>query len=816
MTEPQYTVFLRVPIPRGSFVDPPEVDWDSAKDDALWRILSGAAQKEIDCRARDFNVPVDFLLHQVAYLTERHASQVRAQVRKATAAARGSAAPSPVPGTDSAGMGHARTPSALSIRRDSPLPRTEAIGSGSSFNTSRPLMSRNTSGGTTILREVASSSPRPGKTGAGRLMEQTGGRRRLSSLPITSNAAVSPEREAPQEPERSPSPGPVESSSASSEDDSLPAQSRIIRRPPRFQQQEPGASPIDEDEDESEPAFQPYKPLSSKTSGPDLGSTLRGDGRGHSRRSKPGREALHYSQTSDSSSSSAAVVKRPSGSKDPRNAGPLSPRRVSEFAANSPSANSPSGRSKGYSREGSDGTPSMGSSFSDLDGTQYRISLSPNLCTALFFFLFLFFSFTMFRRHWSGLPADPMFPDDLKGLGYFVNDEDEIRSLEDPNLYFKFFINRNSRVNDRQRFHFDHAVEAVVHERLEQEGLVKAHLPQSSHASEPHIPILVSADLEAKTRVVVVIGESTDELGVLARRVVGGPGGISKGSVVSIVRALKQQTCSGEDKSCPGVVIANPAQTYWWPEGKRAITISASAALPQSSMAHRGRRYMPNLNDIPQNENSDKHIQCLFDQVLGSLSKHVKIDIIAIGSSCESMLKFFENKPNWDTWGHRLNAAVMVGSVYPTTYLTNNHFSDFLAKRARGYIISPEPLGTPLAPPTGNENEAIPPLGFPCYSSSEPHVTELILIHAAGPALQYLQDVAVTPNYENDTFEVFQRPQIDVQVPEWDDVPSEEKPLVSKVDPEWLEREIKQNRAWDKFVRTGVAPLPDSDESDDE
>lgn len=38
---------------------------------------------------------------------------------------------------------------------------------------------------------------------------------------------------------------------------------------------------------------------------------------------------------------------------------------------------------------------------------------------------------------------------------YFVNAEDEIRSIENADNYFKFFINRNPRINDRQRFHFD-------------------------------------------------------------------------------------------------------------------------------------------------------------------------------------------------------------------------------------------------------------------------------------------------------------------------------------------------------------------------
>jgi hypothetical protein len=46
-----------------------------------------------------------------------------------------------------------------------------------------------------------------------------------------------------------------------------------------------------------------------------------------------------------------------------RTPGPLSPRRTTELAGRDQGS-----KGKGYSREGSDGTPSMGSSYSDLDG----------------------------------------------------------------------------------------------------------------------------------------------------------------------------------------------------------------------------------------------------------------------------------------------------------------------------------------------------------------------------------------------------------------------------------------------------------------
>ncbi|KAJ0364675.1 hypothetical protein COL26b_012385 [Colletotrichum chrysophilum] len=369
MTDPNYTVFVRLPILRGEFTDPPPVTWDSTKDDVLWNILSGAAKTEIDWNelAAHFDVTVDFLLQQVAYLTERHTAQLRAQVRKATAAAKGSAAPSPIPGAEP--HSHQRTISALSIRRDSPLPRNDASNPATPITTSlRPNLSRNGSAGT-ITRNLGgegTSTTRPGATTKPSTTSrpfndgQQQQRRRLSSLPIQST---------PRSPE--PASPPDESSSpASSDDESSPAQSRIIRRPPRFQQQRDGGVNLDdEDDDDAEPAFLQYKPQSASnaSSAQDMGSTLRGDPR-NARRTPKGKERIHHSETSDSSTSSPALISRSSATSDHRRTaasgggGPLSPRRAAELSGKSPSS-----KGKGYSRDGSDGTPSMGSSFSDLD-----------------------------------------------------------------------------------------------------------------------------------------------------------------------------------------------------------------------------------------------------------------------------------------------------------------------------------------------------------------------------------------------------------------------------------------------------------------
>ncbi|KAL6866790.1 Arb2 domain-containing protein [Trichoderma novae-zelandiae] len=418
----------------------------------------------------------------------------------------------------------------------------------------------------------------------------------------------------------------------------------------------------------------------------------------------------------------------------------------------------------------------------------------------------------MFLRLWSGLPEDATFASDLEGLGYFINDDDEIRSIEQPDNYFNFFINRNPRICARQRFEFNHAMESIVHERLEREGMQKVLLPQATPATEPHTPIFITPNLETKTRIVVIFGEPTRELGLVAGRVANGAGGINEGSMVSVVRALGSQRSSPDDASPPGIVLANMGQTYWWPEGKRAITVSASAALPLPSLLHKGVREVPSLNRIPGNENPTEHVKHIFDEVLGSMAgEKAVLDVVAVGEACEIVERFLDGREAWEVWGKRIGSLILLGPVFEAEGLTNGQFREFLAKRARGYLLCGEPPGIPLAPPEGNSELSILPMGFPCVSSSEPSYTETILTQARSHILSHLQDVAMNPGYENPIVTAADclRPAPTEQ--DWKELPEGDKPLVSKVDPAEWKKELKQAKRWKKFAETGVAPDTDSE-----
>ncbi|KAK3331023.1 hypothetical protein B0H66DRAFT_635979 [Apodospora peruviana] len=369
--EPRYHVYVRLPLYRGDFVDPPPVNWDERHSEALWSIISGVSQTEINWNelAAKFDVTVEFLLQMVSYLTERHTSQLRAQMRK-VATAKGSSAPSPIPGAEppvgfpiaeamrgNGSGGGGRAPSALSVRKDDATNRPATPTLKAAALPVRPQVSRNSSANTVAAAAAAAAKPPARPSDAHR--------RRLSIITPGSPA---------QETEPPLSPGPAESSTLSTEESSSsgsssPVESRIIRRPPRFQPPDGGGDGAD-DEEEAEPAFLPFKAQQDSASstgggGQDMGATLRGDARDFGRRlpkaSGKSREQIRQSQTSDSSTSSAAMVpRRPTGDRKPL--GPLSPRRTAELTGRRSS-----GSKKGKSREGSDGTPSMGSSFSDLD-----------------------------------------------------------------------------------------------------------------------------------------------------------------------------------------------------------------------------------------------------------------------------------------------------------------------------------------------------------------------------------------------------------------------------------------------------------------
>ena len=172
----------------------------------------------------------------------------------------------------------------------------------------------------------------------------------------------------------SPSPPPSDSNSDSSPD----SDSGVVQRNPptrlysrfatsRVSGFRPPASRAGRaSEDEEETPFLPFtQPGEERT---DLGATVKGKGQapsvqsdGTSDEASKGRGPSESSASSTASSAAPIQSKTGSSSRKSPAANLLSPSQRAELAVLN-------ARRKGKVREGSDGTPSMGSSFSDLDG----------------------------------------------------------------------------------------------------------------------------------------------------------------------------------------------------------------------------------------------------------------------------------------------------------------------------------------------------------------------------------------------------------------------------------------------------------------
>ncbi|KAI9374083.1 hypothetical protein BJX61DRAFT_344831 [Aspergillus egyptiacus] len=373
----KFTVLVRLPFPRGDFVDPPPVEWDAAKDQALWDILSRPSSKtnDIDWKALagSFDVTLQFLLQQAAWLYDRQLSQVRAQVRKVGNTHSNTVSPAPGSIYSSTALGQpakniqgsARMPSRLSSQpKETPQLRA-------------PLPRRTSSGNTVQQIRGVREGLHPENPTSEVKEQPLEGRARPLSVDKREQPPAAPAVE------KSPTFEEEDLISSSSESNSDDESDSVMRRRGlgfkrfgRFSIHRPGLQEDDVDDDDS-PAFLPFSRESARashgTSGHDLSATLRMEQEettAPQQRLPELPRVLRNSSTANSTASSVSsgAPVTISNTRHMQISRP-SPRRAADMAHMSPRRSTASGR------DISDGTPSMGSSFSDLDDTSVTESM---------------------------------------------------------------------------------------------------------------------------------------------------------------------------------------------------------------------------------------------------------------------------------------------------------------------------------------------------------------------------------------------------------------------------------------------------------
>ncbi|GAB7362780.1 hypothetical protein MBLNU230_g3084t1 [Neophaeotheca triangularis] len=314
-----YTALIRLPFPRGDFQEPEQVSWDASKDAALWSLISskGSNPKDLDWQkiSEKFEVNLSFLMMQAAWLYERHFEGVRKQMAMLGGVAGG----------------------------------VQADGEQKKVTQSRVFTPTS-------------------KQSTGRHFRSSGSYQRRPRQPVKDPSDSSPDDPENEQIESSKQEGKGQDQIAT--DGKAPVQSRLEGKRPSVPSRSAISSndgSLDNDEDDeasSSGGFLPFAAGSKISKGTaktttDPTATLRDSSKRQQRTPIP-----HATQIpGDSSASSASSTQQPvapsTSDPDRKAPGPLSPKQRAKLAQQ---------MSPRHRREGdSEGTPSMGSSFSDLD-----------------------------------------------------------------------------------------------------------------------------------------------------------------------------------------------------------------------------------------------------------------------------------------------------------------------------------------------------------------------------------------------------------------------------------------------------------------
>ncbi|KAJ5693055.1 hypothetical protein N7462_002478 [Penicillium macrosclerotiorum] len=358
----------------------------------------------------------------------------------------------------------------------------------------------------------------------------------------------------------------------------------------------------------------------------------------------------------------------------------------------------------------------------------------------------------------SDLPPDPHFPANLKDLGYSITENDLIRQTRNPEEGFRYRINRNDRFNVKQReamngmpslitpfmgrnlteASYTECIRQIVVHRLEEAGLETLCLPLkdspgeiSIPSSDPHVPILVSKNLASASRIILVFGEPTQDLGIWAYRSVG-QDGINFGSAVNFTKAVLGERTN---RTGTALILANTGQLLWHHATSRAVSQQTWMAADRPA-GNWGPATMTYRNKISGNKTWSEHIEYVFEHVLFPLlGEKSRVDVIGMAEGGQGALEYLQKR--WPVWKPYISGICLADPLQSTSVdldmsgLTDpTSFVAFLASRCRAYVLSQDELGT--------RQSLYQNYGCNCYASGERLNCECIIPHAWPNMLDWL------------------------------------------------------------------------------
>jgi hypothetical protein len=193
-------------------------------------------------------------------------------------------------------------------------------------------------------------------------------------------------------------------------------------------------------------------------------------------------------------------------------------------------------------------------------------------------------------------------------------------------------------------------------------GIYRIYLPgfTTTKPTGPHVPILAPEPdiLKTRKRIIVIVNDAIQDLGILAYRQLQRELGINGATTVNLVKELIKRSSTGDAaskygdifddgvgiknvKDTPALVVLNTGQLLYSHKDNKAMTLRSWSAMPRRSIAHDMIKIHEEENRVPGHRNAKEHIKSVFDTVLCNpdrVAPDAEIYAIAIEGGTDSLL----------------------------------------------------------------------------------------------------------------------------------------------------------------------------------
>ncbi|CAG8377921.1 unnamed protein product [Penicillium salamii] len=244
------------------------------------------------------------------------------------------------------------------------------------------------------------------------------------------------------------------------------------------------------------------------------------------------------------------------------------------------------------------------------------------------------------------------------------------------------------------------------------------YLPLDKDRPDPQAPIFVSNNIHEASRVIVLIGNLVEDLGVFSYRDICDDG-IEFGSVLK----LAAWALSGAEQNT-ALILANPGGRVWQNSLNAAVNLESFNARPRESVAARSRA-ISLRNAVQVKDSLLTHTQHIFERLLyAKMKMGCKVDVIGLSEGGYAAVMYL--KQNWSFWRPHMSSIAIANPEQVVTVdfdvsdLGNpESFLSFLKNRGRGWVLSSKELGV--------REVGLGTHGVNCFSSGEDYrITRLV------------------------------------------------------------------------------------------